>query len=74
MTKQILFCLLPCFERCLLSLDSNLLGVKWNFIPWIKHNDKRNSGSGTGGVAQATECLLSKLKALSSNLSTAKKK
>jgi hypothetical protein len=67
MTKQILFCLLRCFEGCLLSLDSYPLGLKCNFIPWIKCNGKRNSGSGTGGVAQVTE-------ALSSNLSTAKKK
>jgi hypothetical protein len=42
------------------SLDSHPLGVKCNFIPWIKGNGERNSRSGTRGVAQPIECLPSK--------------
>ena len=32
MIKQILFCLLPCFEGSLLSLDSHLLGIKDKYL------------------------------------------
>lgn len=45
-TMQILFCLLPCFEESLLSLDSHPWGIKDKniYLHYIKRNSKRDDG------------------------------